>query len=154
MARKKEKELIHKPDMLVTVFESVSLYIRENTKQCLYGLAALLIIVAAVAAYIVYANHQAEKVQYQLALGITAWETYEQTRAAGEMDKAEGIFQKIASGASGKPGHISKLYLANIKLARGKRDEALKLYQDVSRNSSNKTLTHLANNAIKSLEKK
>ncbi|OPY01101.1 MAG: hypothetical protein A4E61_01769 [Syntrophorhabdus sp. PtaB.Bin184] len=154
MARKKEKELIHKPDMLVTVFESVSLYIRENTKQCLYGLAALLIIVAAVAAYIVYSNHQAGKVQYQLTLGITAWETYEQTRAAGEMDKAEGIFQKIASGASGKPRYISKLYLANINLARGKQDEALKLYQDVSKNSSSKTLTYLADRAIKSLEKK
>jgi hypothetical protein len=154
MARKKEKELIHKPDMLVTAFESVSLYIRENRKQCIYGLVALLIIVAAVASYIIYGNYQAEKVQYKLTQGITAWETYEQTRAAGEIDKAEGIFQKIASGASGKPRYISKLYLANINMARGKRDEALKLYQDVSRNSSNKTLTYLADSAIKNLEKK
>jgi len=154
MARKKEKELIHKPDMLVTVFESVSLYIRENTKQCLYGLVALLIIVAAVAFYIVYGNYQAEKIQYKLTQGITAWETYEQTRAAGDIDKAEGIFQKIASGTSGKPGYISKLYLANINMARGKRDEALKLYQDVSRNSSNNTLTYLADRAVKHLEKK
>lgn len=154
MARKKEKELIHKPDMLVTAFESVSLYIRENRKQCIYGLVALLVIVAAVATYIAYANHQADKVQYQLARGITAWETYEQTRTSGDIDKAEGIFQNIASGASGKPRYISKLYLANINMARGKQDEALKLYQDVSRNSSNKTLTYLANNGIKSLEKK
>ncbi len=153
MARKKEKELIHKPDMLTQAFESVSWYIRENSKQCLYGLAALLVIVAAVVSYILYMNYQAEKIQYQLAQGITAWESYEQTRTAGDIDKAQGIFQGIATGASGKPRYISKLYLANINMARGKTDEALKLYQEVSKDSSNKTLIYLADNAIKSVEK-
>jgi hypothetical protein len=154
MVRKKEKELIHKPDIVVQAFESVSAYIRDNSKQCMYGLAALLIIIAAVVSYIVYANHRDEKVQYQITQGMVAWETYGQTRAAGDIDKAEGIFQKIASGASGKPRYISKLYLANINMARGKHDEALKLYQEVSRDSSNKSLSYLADNAIKSIEKK
>ena len=61
---------------------------------------------------------------------------------------------KTAEQASGKPRYISKLYLANISMVRGKRDEALKMYQDVSKNSSNEVLTQLANQAIKGIEKK
>ena len=154
MARKKEKEIIHKPDILTLAFESCSAYIRDNTRQCIYGLVALLVIVAAVASYLVYARYQDEKIQYQMTQGIVAWETYGQTRAAGDIDKAEAIFQKIASGGSGKPRYISKLYLASIDLARGKRDDALKLYQEVSKDSSNKTLAYLADHATKSIEKK
>ncbi|MDD3846891.1 MAG: hypothetical protein PHC90_11100 [Syntrophorhabdaceae bacterium] len=154
MARKREKEIIHRPDIFVQAFDSISMYIRENTKQCLYGLAAFLIIVAVVASYIVYANYQDEKVQYQITQGIMALETYGQTRAAGDIDKAEGIFQKIAVGASGKSRYVSKLYLANISMTRGKREEALKLYQEVSRDSSNKALTYLADKAITTIEKK
>jgi len=48
MARKREKEIIHRPDILVQAFDSVSTYIRVNTRQCLYGLAALIVVVAVV----------------------------------------------------------------------------------------------------------
>ncbi len=154
MARKKEKDIIHKPDILVQTLESVSMYIRENTKQCLYGLAAFLVIVAAIASYMVYAHYQDQKIQYQLAQGVMAVEAYGQTRAAGDIEKAEGIFAKIASDTSGKPRYIAKLYLANINMTRGKREEALKLYQEVSRNSSNQALTYLADKAVKNIEKK
>ena len=154
MARKKEKDIIHKPDILVQTFESVSMYIRENTRQCLYGLAAFLVIVAAIASYMVYAHYQDQKIQYQLAQGVNAMETYGQTRAAGDIEKAESIFAKIASTASGKPRYIAKLYLANINMTRGKREEALKLYQEVSRNSSNQALSYLADKAVKNIEKK
>jgi len=100
------------------------------------------------------AHYQDQKVQYQLALGIKAVEMYGQTRAPADIDKAEGIFQRIVSGSSGKSRYIAKLYLANINMAKGKREEAIKLYQEVSRNSSNQTLTYLADKAINSTEKK
>lgn len=154
MARKREKEIIHKPDILVQAFDSVSTYIRVNTRQCLYGLAALIVIVAVVVSYAVYAHYQDQKVQYQLAQGMKAVEMYGQTRAPADIDKAEGIFQGIVSGASGKSRYIAKLYLANISMAKGKREEAIKLYQEVSRDSSNQALTYLADKAIKSIEKK
>jgi len=154
MTRKKEKDIVHKPDILVQTFESVSMYIRENTKHCLYGLVAFLVIVAAVASYMVYAHFQDQKIQYQLAQGVQAVETYGQTRAAGDIEKAESIFTKIASSTNGKPRYIAKLYLANINMTRGKREEALKLYQEVSSSSSNQALTYLADKAIKNIEKK
>lgn len=154
MARKKEKDLMHQPDILMRAYESVSMYVQENTRRCIYGLAALCIIIAAVASYFVYANYQDKKIQYQLAQGIHAMDAYGQTRAQADIEKAQGIFQKIADQASGKPRYISRLYLANISLMRGKRDEALKAYQDVAKNSSNEVLTQLANQAIKNIEKK
>jgi hypothetical protein len=154
MARKKEKEIIHKPDILVQAFDSVSTYIRVNTRQCLYGLGALIVVVALVVSYAVYAHYQDQKIQYQLAQGIKTVEMYGQTRAPADIDKAEVIFQRIASSASGKSRYIAKLYLANINLTKGKREEAIKLYQEVAHNSSNQALTYLADKAIKSIEKK
>lgn len=135
-------------------YETVWMYVRENTRQCIYGFAALCIIIAGAASYFLYSSYQDKKIQYQIAQGINAMDAYSQTRAQADIDKAEGIFQKIAGQAGKNPRYISKLYLANISLVRGKRDEALKMYQDVSRNSSNDALTYLANTAIKGMEKK
>jgi hypothetical protein len=153
MVRKREKEIIHQPDILTQACEWVLMYVRENTRQCIWGLVAACIIVAAVSSYAVYSNYQDKKIQYQLFQGIQAMDGYGQTRSQEFLEKAEAIFQKTADQASGKPRYISKLYLANINMIRGKRDEALKGYQDVSQNSSNEALTHLANQAIKNLEK-
>ncbi len=135
-------------------FESVWMYVHENTRRCIWGLVALCIIVAAVASYFVYYNYQDKKIQYQLAGGIRAMDAYSLTKAQADIDKAEGIFQKIAVETNGNPRYISKLYLANISMVRGKRDEALKMYQDVSQNSSNDALTYLADKTIKGMEKK
>ncbi len=154
MTRKKEKEIIHQPDILVKTLETVSMYVRTNTRQCIYGLIAFVIIVAAVASYFVYTHYQDQGLQYELTRGIKAFDAYSRTGAPGDMDKADDIFQKIASASSGKPHYIAKLYLAKINMARGKTQEATKLYQEVSRNSSNQALTYLADNALKSIEKK
>ncbi|MHB8109394.1 MAG: tetratricopeptide repeat protein [Syntrophorhabdaceae bacterium] len=154
MARKKDKEILHHPDIFMRSYDYVSLYIQENTKQVIYGLIAILLIAAGVASYFIYANYQDKKVQYQLAQGIQAMETYGQTKAQTDIAKAQDIFQKIASQTQGNPRYISTLYLANISLIQGKRDEALKQYQDVARNSSNDILIQLANTALKSVEKK
>jgi hypothetical protein len=154
MARKKEKEIIHKPDILMQAYEWVLMYVHENTRQFMYGLAALCIIIAGVTSFFAYSHYQDKKIQYQLFQGIQAMDGYGQTRSQEYLDKAESIFQKTANQASGKPRYISKLYLANITLIRGKRDDALKMYQDVSKHSSNEVLTQLANAAIKGLEKK
>jgi len=154
MARKKDKEILHHPDIFMRTYDYVAIYIQENTKQCLYILVAFIVVAAGVGSYFLYSNYQDKKIQYQLAQGINAMETYGQTRAQGDMAKAQEIFQKIAVQTHGKPRYISTLYLANINLIQGKRDEALKQYQDVARNSSNDVLTHLANTAIKSMEKK
>lgn len=135
-------------------YDWVSMYVRENTRRCIYGLVAVCIIIAAVASYFVYSNYQDKKIQYQLAQGIRAMDAYGQTRAQADIEKAEGIFQKLASQTGGRSCYISKLYLANINMLRGQREEALKMYQDVSRNSSNESLTRLANKAIAGLEKK
>jgi hypothetical protein len=154
MARKKDKEILHNPDIFMRSYDYVSLYIQENTKQVIYGLIAILVIAAGVASYFIYANNQDMKMQYQLAQGIEAMETYGQTKAQADIAKAQDIFQKIASRTQGNPRYISTLYLANISLIQGKHDEALKQYQDVSRNSSNDTLIRLASTALKSVEKK
>ena len=154
MARKSEKEITHRPDILMQAYEWTLAYIQENTRQVIYGLAAFCVIVAAVASYFVYSGYQDKKIQYQLARGIQAMDAYEQTRAQAEIEKAERIFQKLAEKAGGNPRYISKLYLADIDMIRGKRVDALKMYQDVAKNSSNDTLTYLANQAIKGLEKK
>ncbi|HOW55610.1 MAG TPA: tetratricopeptide repeat protein [Syntrophorhabdaceae bacterium] len=154
MTRKKEKEIIHQPDILVKTLETVTAYIRSNTKQCIYGLIAFFIIVAGAASYFVYAHYQDQKMQYELTQGIKAFELYGRSAAASDIDKADGIFQKIASASRGKSRYIAKMYLAKINMARGKTQEAAKLYQEVSLNSSNQSLAYLANNALKNIEKK
>lgn len=154
MVRKKEKEIIHQPDILIKTFGNVSAYVRSNTRQCIYGLIAFVVIIAAIASYLAYAGYQDQKMQYELAKGIESFEAYDRTRVAGDIEKAEGIFQKIAAGASGNTRYIAQMYLAKINISRGKTEEALKLYQEVSRSSSNQVLTRFASTAIKSLEKK
>lgn len=154
MARKKEKEILHQPDIFMRMYDYVSIYIQENSKQCLIILAVVVLVAAGITSYFIYSNYQDKKIQYQLAQGIQAMETYGQTRAQEHVTKAQEIFQRLAAQTHGKPRYISTLYLANINLIQGKRDEALKQYQEVARNSSNDTLTRLANTAIKSLEKK
>ncbi len=154
MTRKKEKEIIHQPDVLVKTLETVTAYIRDNTRQCIYGLVVLIIVIAGVASYFVYSHYQDQRLQYELTQGIKAFDTYSRSGTAGDMDKADGIFQKIAAGSSGKPRYIAKMYLARINMARGKTQEAVKLYQEVSRNSSNQAITYLADNALKNIEKK
>lgn len=154
MARKKEKDIVHQPDILVETLAKVTSYIRNNVRQCIYGLIALIIVIACVASYFVYSHYQDQGLQYELTQGIKAFDTYSRTGAAGDMDKADVIFQKIASASSGKPHYIAKMYLANINMARGKTQEAVKLYQEVSRSSSSQAITYLADNALKNIEKK
>ena len=154
MARKKEKDIIHQPDVLVKTLETVTAYIRDNTRQCIYGLIALIIVIAGVASYFVYSHYQDQGLQYELTQGIKAFDTYSRSGTAADIDKADGIFQKIAADSSGKPHYIAKMYLAKINMARGKTQEAVKLYQEVSRSSSNQSLAYLADNALKSIEKK
>ena len=64
MARKKEKEIIHQPDMLMQAYEWAMMYVQENTRRCIYGLIGLCIIAAAVASFFVYSNYQDKKIQY------------------------------------------------------------------------------------------
>ena len=154
MARKKEKEIIHQQDILIKTFGTVSAYVRDNTRQCVFGLIALLVIVAGIVSYFVYAGQRDQRIQYELAQGIQAFESYERTRAAGDIEKAEGIFKKISAATGGKSHYIATLYLAKINVVQGRTEEALKLYKEVSGKSSNQAMAYLADKAIGNIEKK
>lgn len=154
MASKKEKDIIHEPDFFVRAFSSVSTFVRENTRRCIYGLIVFVIVTAGIVSYFLYAHHQDQKTQYELSLGISAFGAYTSTLSKDDIDKAEHIFQNIADRQRGNARDIARLYLARINLAHGRKDEALALYRQVAGNSKNRILADLAESVIKNIDKK
>lgn len=154
MAKKKEKEIIRKPDIILTTIESAVQFVKNNAKYFIIGLVVFLIAVAAVSVYALNAKNQYDKAQYRLAQGIQSFNEYNANGKKEDIEKAETIFNEVALKKKGELSFIAKLYQAKINYTRGKNEEAKKLYQEVMSNTSSATLKALAEKAIQHIEKK
>ena len=152
--KKKDKEIIHKPDMLQTLFASAIQFIRKNTKWCIVGLVVFLVAIAAGYTYVLHLNSQYDKIQYRLAQGIQSFDEYNANGKQEDIEKAESIFNEIAQKKMKQSYYIAKLYLAKINYMRGKNEDAKKIYQEIIRGTSNTMLKTLSEKAIQHIDKK
>ncbi|MBA4390591.1 MAG: hypothetical protein C0399_06610 [Syntrophus sp. (in: bacteria)] len=154
MVKKKEKEILRKPDIILKTIKSAMQFVQNNAKQCSIGLVVFLIVVAAVAAYGFNAKNQYDKTQYRLSQGIQSFNEYNASGKKEDIDKAETIFNEVAQKKKGELSYIAKLYQAKINYTRGKSEDAKKMYQEVMGSTSSATLKALAEKAIQHIEKK
>jgi predicted negative regulator of RcsB-dependent stress response len=154
MVKKKEKEIVRKPDIILMTIGSAIQFVQNNAKQFIIGLVVFLIVIAAVTAYGFNAKNQYDKAQYRLSQGIQSFNEYSASGKKEDIDKAEAIFNEVAQKKKGELSSIAKLYQAKINYARGKIEDARKLYQEVISSASSVTLKALAEKAIQHIEKK
>jgi predicted negative regulator of RcsB-dependent stress response len=152
--KKKDKEIIQKPDMLFTLFTSTMQFIRNNSKQCIIGLVVFFIALAAGYAYTLHVKSQYDKIQYKLAQGIQSFNEYNTNGKQENIEKAESIFNEIALKKMKQSHYIAKLYLAKINYMRGKNEDAKKIYQEIIKGTSDSMLKALSEKAIEHIDKK
>ena len=152
--KKKDKEIVRKPDMFLTLFTSTTQFIREHLKQCIVGLIVLLLAIAGGYIYMLHLNSQYDKIQYQLAQGIQSFNEYNASGKQEDITKAEGIFNEISQKKMRQSQYIAKLYLAKINYIRGKNEDAKKIYQEIIKGTSSSMLKTLSEKAIRHIDKK
>ena len=152
--KKKDKEIIQKPDMLFTLFTSTMQFIRNNSKQCIVGLVVFLIALAAGYAYTLHVKSQYDKIQYKLTQGIQSFNEYSTSGKQENIDKAESIFNEISQKKMKQSHYVAKLYLAKINYMRGKNEDAKKIYQEIIKGTSDSMLKALSEKAIQQIDKK
>jgi hypothetical protein len=154
MAKKKIKEQIKKPDIVLRTIGAIGTFVKTHMKQCIVGLAAVIVIISSVYGYILYERKQDEKAQYVLFQGIRSFEQYSLTGKEGDLQQAESTFRKVAAGKQGKIYRIAELYLGKIEYMKEKNEEAKKFYREVMNGSSGIVLKTLSEKALQHIEKK
>jgi predicted negative regulator of RcsB-dependent stress response len=152
--KKKDKEIIQKPDMLLTLFTSTVQFIRNNSKQCIFGLVVFLVAIAAGYAYMLHVKSQYDKIQYKLTQGMQSFNEYSANGKQEAIEKAESIFNEISRKKMRQSHFIAKLYLAKINYMQGKNDDAKKIYQEIIKGTSDSMLKALSEKAIQHIDKK
>lgn len=152
--KKKDKEIIQKPDMLLTLFTSIMQFIRTNLKLCIIGLVVLLVAIAAGYAYMLHVNSEYDKIQYKLTQGIQSFNEYNTSGKQEDVEKAESTFNEVVQKNKRQSYYIAKLYLAKINYMRGKNEDAKKIYQEIIKGTSNSMLKTLSEKAIQHIDKK
>ena len=153
MVKKKEKEIVRKPDIILTTIGSAVQFVQNNAKQFIIGLVIFIIVVATATAYGLHAKNQYDKAQYQLSQGIQAFNEYSASGKKEDIDKAATILSEVVQKKKGELSSIAKLYQAKISYTRGKSEDAKKLYQEVMNSASSPTLKAIAEKAIQHIEK-
>lgn len=154
MAKKQTKELVKKPDFLISFIENAYLFIQSNLRSFIVGALIFVVAVVLVFGYTVYARKQEENAQAILFQGIRSFEEYGQTGKQESLASAENTFQTLVKDRRGKAHQTARLYLATIYAMQGKTEDARANYQEVIRASSGTVLQTLAEQALNGLEKK
>jgi tetratricopeptide (TPR) repeat protein len=153
MAKKKIKEEIKKPDILIKTIESTVKFIRANLKLCIIGVAIFCIVSLSVYGYRLHEQKKNERAQLILFQGIRSLEEYSLNGREDDLKKAEDIFQKIVNEKQGKTYKIAKLYLGKIYYIKGKNEEAKKIYREILNDSSEIVFKTLSEKALQHIDK-
>lgn len=154
MAKKQTKEILRKPDFLLSFIENASIFIQENIRSFIIGIVIFVVAAASVYGYTVYSRNQEEKSQAILFQAIKSFEEFSQTGKQENLTHAENAFHSLIQEKRGKTYQIASLYLATIYTMQGKVDDAKTLYQEIIKGSSGTILQTLAEQALQNLEKK
>ena len=69
MAKKQTKELIKKPDFLISFIENVYIFLQNNLRNVIIGLVIVFLAAISVYGYTIYSQKQEEKAQATLFQG-------------------------------------------------------------------------------------
>ncbi len=154
MAKRKVKQEIKEPDFVMRSFAAFTGFIRANYKACIIGLVVAIAVAAAAYAYAMHERRKDERAQELLFKGISSIQIYSVTGNEEELKKGEEILRKIVQERQGKIYPVAKLYLARVEIARGRKEEAKKLYSEILNSSPSTTLQILARRALEGMEEK
>ncbi|HON84867.1 MAG TPA: hypothetical protein PK864_02425 [Syntrophorhabdaceae bacterium] len=152
MAKKKEIKEIKQPDFLMKAIAGSFEWIKNNLRACIVGAAVVVLIVAGLVTYIIYENKKDERIQGLFVQGMQAYREYTITGKEDTLNKAEGIFNSVASESGKKMKALSKLYLGRIYYLKGKKDEAIKAYKEAQTLSDAEVVKILSQKALDSLK--
>jgi hypothetical protein len=148
MTKRKVKEELKKPDFLLVTLGRVTTWTKEHLRLCIVAVSALIVIGLALTAYKMYEAREDDKVQYQLAEGISAFQEYATNGNGQALQKAETVFKGLSASRRKGLDEVAKLYLAKIYYTQGKTEDARSLYLDVKGRASNSMLRKLAEAAL------
>ena len=151
MTKRKVKEELKKPDFLLVTIGRVTAWIKEHLKLCIIGASALVVVGLALTAYQVYEAREDDRLQYQLAEGISAFQEYATNGSGQALQKAVTAFKALSASHHKGVDEVAKLYLAKIYYTQGKNDDARSLYLDVKSRASSGILRKLAEAALQHL---
>jgi predicted negative regulator of RcsB-dependent stress response len=154
MTKRKIKEEIKKPDIVIRTVAFAIDWFKNNMKACIVGLIIVFVICSSLFGYNIYAKRQDDKIQFMLSQAI---QTFDESIASGSVEKmniAETLFNSILRENHKKIGIIARLYLAKINYMKGKPEEAKKLYQEVQGQSNDPVIMSISEKAIRQIDKK
>jgi len=154
MTKRKIKEEIKKPDIVIRSVTATIDWIKNNMKACIIGLIIVFVISSSLFGYSVYSKRQDDKIQFMLSQAI---QTFGEFTASGNVEKmniAETLFNSILRENNNKMNAVARLYLAKISYMKGKPEEAKKLYQEVQSQSNDPAILSIAEKAIQQIDKK
>lgn len=153
MAKKKIKEEIKKPDIVLATLERLVGWVKGNPKTCVIALMVAVLVGLSIWAYEMYEARKDERVQSMVAEGISNFQQYAFAKKEDALGKAESAFRDVLKERSGGPGDVARLYLAKIATIKGKNDEARALYNEVLSNPSNEVVRKLSEKSLQDLPK-
>lgn len=154
MTKRKVKEEIKKPDIVLRTIAFMLDWAKSNMKVCIIGLVAVILICSSLFGYSVYAKRHNDKVQFMLSQAI---QTFGESTVSGSIEKlniAETLFNSILNENNKKINIIARLYLARINYIKGKPEEAKRLYQEVQGQSDDPVVKSITEQALKQIDKK
>ncbi len=153
-AKKSVRDEIKRPDPIQTFFRETIEWIRQNKTRCIA--IAIIVVVAGGAGWSFgyYRNSRNEKAQYFLAAGINAYQAYTADPKGDALAQSEGSFTQAAKVGPSGVRDVARLYLAKIALIKGSKEQARRLYSEVSRSASSDVVKQLANSALQDLDRK
>ena len=154
MTKRKIKEEIKKPDIVIRTVAAAIDWIKNNMKACIIGLIIVFVISSSLFGYSVYSKRQDDKIQFMLS---QAMQTFGEFTASGSVEKmniAETLFNSILRENNKKMNAVARLYLAKISYMKGKPEEAKKLYQEVQSQSNDPAILSISEKAIQQIDKK
>jgi predicted negative regulator of RcsB-dependent stress response len=154
MPRRKVIQEIKQPDMVVRTFAFTVNWVKANLKLCIAVAATVVIICISVSGYAYYSGRQDDKAEYALSQGIRGYAEYNASGSEAALKTAEDAFVKAVAEKRKKTAAIAKLYLGRINLAKGKTEEAKKMYKEAQSESSDPVIKMLAEKALNYLDKK
>jgi hypothetical protein len=148
MTKRKVKEDLKKPDFMLVTLARLTTWTKQHLRLCIVAAAVLVVFGLALTAYRIYETGEADKLQYQLEEGISAYQEYTTNGSGQALQKAESIFKSVSASRHKALDEVAKLYLAKIYYSQGKSEDARSLYLDIKGRASNSILRKLAETAL------
>ena len=151
MTKKKVKEELKRPDILLATIGHVAGWVKEHVRLCVIGAVVLVAVAFAATGYRMYQASQDERVQYQLAVGMRSFQEYAMNGSDDALKKAESAFKALSASHTRDVNDIARLYLGKIYYAQGKAEDAKALYLQVKDKGTDATLRKFAEAALQSV---